>query len=271
MFQRIASLLLLTALLAVPCHAGLYYEAVTTVDQGAGANTVHAWVEGDMARIEIVDSDSPALGKGNYLVTQDAGRTMFLVNPKDQTYFRFDVSAMVTALDGMPGLVDMQFSDPVVEKLDEGDGPTLLGHETRYFKYRTEYDLKLKVLGMRRNMSTDSVQEIWTTDAYDMPGIYAWLGQKSRSTGDTGLDDLIAAEMDKVQGLPLKTVTVSTTTNKKGKGDTVTSTTEVTTLREESVPADRFVVPEGYRETQLPGVGGDEDSGNPLKGLFGGG
>ena len=73
--------------------------------------------------------------------------------------------------------------------------------------------------------------------------------------------------MSKVEGFPLKTVTVTTTTDRRGRETVSRSVTEVTVLREESVEAGQFEVPAGYQRVDM--VGGDEDSGNPLKGLFG--
>ncbi|MEM8931197.1 MAG: hypothetical protein AAGE94_08475, partial [Acidobacteriota bacterium] len=98
-------------------------------------------------------------------------------------------------------------------------------------------------------------------------GLGAWL-RKDRPTGNEDFDRLLTTEMAKVEGFPLKTVTVTTTTDRRGREKTSRSVTEVTVLREESVSADRFEIPRDYEKVDM--FGGDgEGSSNPLKGLFG--
>ncbi|HEX9943957.1 MAG TPA: hypothetical protein VGG03_18240, partial [Thermoanaerobaculia bacterium] len=71
--------------------------------------------------------------------------------------------------------------------------------------------------------------------------------------GNAEFDKLIAAEAGKFQGFPLKMVTVSTTTQKKGNKTTTTrQTMEVTQLDSSAaVPAATFEIPAGYKETQI--------------------
>ncbi|MCB1032704.1 MAG: DUF4412 domain-containing protein [Acidobacteria bacterium] len=256
--------------LAGGASAGVYYEAKTTVDNGPGSMLVHAWIDGENARIEMIESDNPMMKDGTYMITRDAGKTLYLVNPKEETYSEWDLSAMMNLVEGMSGLVSMEFSEPEVEKLDEKDGGTIAGYSTRYYKYRTSYDMQMKILGMKRNMSSVSLQELWLSDDLDQPAMTVWLRKGARS-GDGSLDRLIAAEMEKVKGFPLKTVTVSSSVGgKKGKETTSTTTMEVTTLRNESVDAKRFEIPSDYRRVDLlTGTESDEEGSNPLKGLFG--
>lgn len=258
---------------AVPAQAGLYYEAETTVDKGAGSSVVHAWVDGENARIEMIESDNPVVGKNTYLITRDAGKTLYLVDPKEETYSEFNLAAMMNLVEGMSGLVNLEFSDPEVEKLDEKDGGEILGYSTRYYKYQTSYTFRMKIMGIKNSTFTETIQEMWTTDAVDAPALGVWLRKEGRTSGDSGLDDIIAAEMEKIQGFPLKTIAVSSSVSgKKGKTQTTKTTTEVTVLREESVDAAKFEIPSNYQRTELlGGAGGEEGGGNPFKGIFGGG
>lgn len=266
------TLLLPLLAMAGTASAGVYYEARTTVEGGEGSMLVHAWIEGENARIDVVESENPMMKGGTYMVSRDAGRTLYLVNPKEKTYSEWDLAAMLNLADSMSGLVDMEFSDPEVEQLEEGDGGTIAGYPTRYYKYRTTYDLKMKILGMKRNMASSSIEEMWVTNAFDLPAMAIWLRKGVRS-GDSGLDRVIAAEMEKVKGFPLKTVVVSTTVGGKKKRETTTkSTMEVQTLREESVDLEKFEIPSDYERVDLlTGVEDEEGGGNPLKGIFGGG
>jgi hypothetical protein len=260
--------------LAATAQAGIYYEARTTVDGQVGDSLVHAWIDDENARIEFIESTIPTTKAGTYLVTRDAGRTLYLVNPKEETYSEWNLAAMMNLVEGMSGLVNLEFSEPQIQLLEERDGGTVAGHSTHYTKYRTTYDLQMKILGMKRAMATDTVQEMWTTDDLEQPALGVWLRKGGRSSGDSSLDRMIAAEMSKVTGFPLKTIAVSTTTSgKKGKPTTTTSTTEVTTLREQAVDADRFEIPANYQRVELfPAAGEDEEGnpgGNPFKSIFG--
>ena len=258
--------------MAVAASAGVYYEARTTVEGGTGSMFVHAWIDGENARIDMVESDNPMMKGGTYMVTRDAGRTLYLVNPKEETYSEWDLAAMMNLVEGMSGLVNMEFSTPEIEELDSGDGGEVAGYPTSYYKYRTSYDMKMKILGMKRNMSSVSLEEMWVTDAFDQAAMTVWLRKGARS-GDSSLDRMIAAEMEKIKGFPLKTIVVTSSAGgKKGKQSTTTTTMEVEAIRKESVSAKKFEIPTDYQRVDLlTGANDEEGGGNPLKGLFGGG
>jgi hypothetical protein len=113
--------------------------------------------------------------------------------------------------------------------------------------------MKIRVLGMGNEASVVTDQDIWATDRLQDVALGIWLRSDPPRTGNEQFDKLIAAEAGKTQGFPLKTVTVSTSTQKKGNKQTVTrSTMEVTQLdTNASVPGSSFEIPGGYKETQL--------------------
>lgn len=261
----------LTAAMATPSQAGVYYEARTTMDKGAGSSLVHAWISDQHARVEFVESDIPMTKKGNYLISRDGGQTLYMVNPSDETYSEWDFSAMINLVEGMSGLVNLEFSDPEVELLEEGDGGEVLGYPTRHYKYRTSYDFRMKILGMKRSNHTVTLQEMWVTQEFSDAGLNAWLRKSGRSSGDSSMDRLISTEMEKIKGFPLKSEVVSTSVGgKKGKTQTSRSTTVVSVIRKESVNADRFEIPSHYQRVELLPTGEDGEGGeNPLGSIFG--
>ncbi|MCH9648456.1 MAG: DUF4412 domain-containing protein [Deltaproteobacteria bacterium] len=261
----------LTGTLTQPAFGGVYYEAQTTMDKGAGSSTVHAWIDDQHARVEFIESDIPMTKKGTYLISRDGGQTLFMVNPSDETYSEWDFSAMINLAEGMSGLVNLEFSDPEVELLEEGDGGEVLGYPTRHYKYRTSYDFRMKILGMKRSNHTVTIQEMWVSQEFSDAGLNAWLRKSGRSSGDSSLDRLIGTEMEKIQGFPLKSEVVTTSVGgKKGKTQTSRSTTNVTLIRKESVKADRFEIPSHYQRVELLPTGGEgEGDENPLGSIFG--
>jgi hypothetical protein len=277
--------LALVAATAAPAGAGIHYKSVTTTSSQGQENTiaVEGWVDGPAAKVQFYESANPVMPAGTYLVTRDGGETLLLVNPEERTYAEWNLDAMLQTLGGMMRamgpMLKFEVSDVEVSKLAEGPGPEMLGLPTTHAKYRTTYGMKVKVMGMGRETLVDRVQDIWTTDALSDPGLGVWLRKRPAATGDPQLDQMITAEMQKVQGFPLKSLEVSTTTAKNGKSESESrTTTEVTDLeREVSIPASTFEVPEGYQRTEvLPtgseaGGGDDEQGGNPFKRILGGG
>jgi len=247
------------ALLALPAWAGTHYTAVTTTDtaQGRGMKMqVEGWVSGDKAKVVFSESDNPIMKSGSYLLTRDGAHTLYLVNPEEKTYAIWDLSAMLGAMgsimNGIGPIVKMEFSDPKVEKLAEDDGGALLGVPTRHYRFRTSYSMKMKVFGFGSSSDTVTDQDVWASKRLVDPGFGAWLRSEPPHTGNAQFDKLIAAESAKrqVEGFPLKTVSVSTTTQ-KGKQRTSRQTMEVTKLESRAVPDSTFELPAGYKETQI--------------------
>ena len=245
-------------LAAGPAAAGIHYTAETTTAPEKGkaqVTRVEAWVEGESAKVLFRESDQPMLAGGDYLLTRDGGKTVYLVDPDEETYTEWDLAGMLgmvgSVMEGMQGMMNLEFSDVVVETLAEEPGGELLGHPVTHRKYRTTYTTNIRVLGMKRQSTTETIQDLWTTDAFGDPALGVWLRSEPPATGMEDLDELIAAEMEKVEGFPLKTVSVSTTTGQKGKESTARTETVVTELSETSVPEGTFEIPAGYTETEM--------------------
>lgn len=242
--------------------AGTYFESTQTTEaegkRGDQKVVVAGWVDGPGARVEFRESTSPMVSEGTYIVTRDGGETAYLVNPEEKTYMEWDLAALVGSLgnmmQGMGGMVDMEFRDQRVEKVGEEPGPEIVGHPTTHHTYESSYTLVIRVMGMGREMRTETVQEIWSTPELSAPGFGLWL-QEAPETGIEGLDEYLEQEMSKAEGFPLRTKTITTTIGQKGRESVSTTITEVTTLREESIPASRFEIPSGFTETEMPSLG----------------
>lgn len=258
--RSLTSILTLFAALlaAVPAAAGIHYRAETTTTPERGkaqVMRVEAWVDGAEAKVVFRESDQPMLSEGGYLLTRDGGKTLFLVDPEEETYMEWDIAGMLGMVGGvmesMQGMMNLELSDVGVEKLAEEPGGELLGYPVTHSRYRTTYTTSIKIMGMGRQSTTETVQDLWTTDAFGDPALGVWLRAEPPATGMEDLDELIAAEMEKVEGFPLKTVSVSTTTGQKGKETTSRSETVVTELSETSVPEGTFEIPAGYTRTEM--------------------
>lgn len=256
----LATLLLLLAsgFAGTTLAEGFYYEAVQTVTDNKNNDQtqwrVRGWVDGSSAKIEFLDSMSPLFPAGTYMVTSDGASDVFLVDPNEETYTRWDLEAMFAAfgsvMEGMDGMVNLDFTDFASETLKEEAGPKLLGYDTQHVEYTTAYTMKLKVMGMRRTYNVNNHQNVWVTDQIDAPGMFLWL-KVAPSTGDADFDEMIRSEMNRVDGLPLKVQATSRVAGKKKKREQVsTSTMEVTKLEPQTLAASTFEVPAGYTETE---------------------
>lgn len=284
--------LLVFGLVAICClfasdlaHAsGYYYEATTTTTaQGKKRDDqmkVLAWVDGDKAKVQFVSHEKKGMfAEGGYLVTTDGGETVYLVNPKEKTYSTFDMEAMMSAvgqvidtMNQMGGMMKMEFTDIHNELLLEESGDSILGHSTTHYRYKSGYTMNLKVMGMRQRSTSESIQDLWSTEDLAARGFGVWLRpDRNMRTGNEEFDKLINQEMSKIKGFPLKSVVVSTTTNKKGKSQQVTATTSVDLLREESIADGTFGWPDDYTEIEfIPEMQGDDAQGGQGKKKKGG-
>jgi hypothetical protein len=256
--RHVLSAIVVLALTACS-HAGYSFRSVTTAEGGRGTeaqnSVVQALVEGPQARVEFVESQNAMMKKGSYVLTQDGGKTMVMVDPGDKTYTKWDMEAMMGAagdiMKMMGGMVKMEFSEPKVEKLADEAGPALLGYSTRHYRFRTTFSTTLTVMGRVNTTTTVKEEEIWSTPAITDSGMGAWLRKSPPKSGNEQLDKVIRAEMNKIVGFPLKHIMINSTTDANGKAQTHKMTMEVTDLKRVAVPASTFALPADYTEQKL--------------------
>lgn len=255
-----------TALLAAPARAATYFESTTTMEGQQGEQVVRAqsWVDGDNARVTFAESAFPGVPEGGYLITNDGGRTIYLVDPEEKTYMLWDLSQMLgalgTVMQGMGPMFKINVTDPKVEKLADEAGEKILGHDTRHYRFRTTYGMEMRIMGMGQASNVETVVDTWTSSALADPGFGAWLRRDPPRTGIADLDKLVDAQVAQgIQGVPLRMRTVSTSRDKKGRETVSTTEMSVTTIREEAPPAGAFALPAGYEKVEMtmpPGLGG---------------
>ncbi len=252
----------LAALAAAPAEAGYHYKSRTWQEGENAAKEmamdVESWVEGESAKVLFTSSGNPLMQEGTYLVTTDGGQKLYLVNPKEKTYAEWDLSAMLgvasAVLKGAQGVFNLEITEPKVETLLEEDGGTVAGEPTTHYRFRTTYDLHMKILGMKRSQHVVQIQDLWAADHLDNPALGIWLKREPPDLGDSGLNELVKAEMSKLRGLPLRTVVEETSVDKKGRQSVSRTITEVTEFGEAAVPATTFEIPADYELVQIAPV-----------------
>lgn len=256
--------------LVAGAHAGVYYEAKTT-GEGKGAEMqvafVKAWVSGDQAKILFESSQNPFANSGTYLLTSDGGQTIYLVNPKEKTYSRWDMKTMMGTAAAMGQMIKLEISEGKVEKLEEKPGEVVAGLPTTYYKYRQTYRQKMTFMMIKQDQQVEQVHELWVAPKLVEKALGTYL-QKTPQTPSEEFNKLLAMEYEKVQGFPLKKRIVTTTKDKKGVTETQVVTTEVVKLEMIPVPDSTFTLPADFKKVEL--IPQDEEGGNPLGKLFGG-
>ena len=246
MRRLIAALLLV----AMPSFAGITFTAKTISDEG-GDVTVRALVSGSRAKVTFLKSDSKVAAVGEYMLSPDQGTTLFLVSPGTRTYTRYDTRTMLSGMgqmvQGMRGMMKVTFESPKVEKILDEDGGLIAGLPTRHYRYRTSYVVSMHITGDRK-ATTEIEEDIWTTTHLTDPALAIWLKKGPAATGDEQLDGMIRAEMDKVQGFPLKRITVTHMHDVTGAVRNSRVEMQVTQVKRIAIAAAEFRIPKSYKE-----------------------
>ena len=264
------------AVFAVPAEGGLYYESVTT-DQtdgrrGSQKMVVNAWVDGDKAKILFIDGDEGMMQSGTYLLTTNGGETLYLVNPKEESYFEWSLDAMFAVVGAIMqdgnAMLSLNFSSPRFEELGDEAGGEILGNSTRKRTTRTSYSMEMRVVGMRRKTDIETTQESWVAKGLLEVGLGIWLRQKPPSTGNAEFDELLLQDWEAIDGFPLKTITTTRSTGRKGRTTVTVSSMEVTRLSREDIAAKTFEIDPDFTRVEMPLMVGTGDEGEDEESPF---
>jgi hypothetical protein len=236
---------------------------------------------GDDAKIEITETGGAAAannafgGKGSYFLVVDGGKKMLLVDPSQKTYLEWDMQSMMAGMakmvNALGGLVKMEMSDVKIDAQDMGPGEKVQGYQTKHVRMTQNYTVTAKVFGKTSKSRSET-----TVDYYFAPALKALVNpfvQNSQAWANS-LDmfnnaeykSQMAAAQSKVQGVPVKTVVSTVSTDEKGKQQTSVVTTEMVNFKKVDVPSETFAIPTGYKMVQMPklnavATGSAEDSG----------
>ncbi|PIE89239.1 MAG: hypothetical protein CR997_12370 [Acidobacteria bacterium] len=257
--------LVLFMIFCTPVLAGWTFLTETRTSDDKGQVTqktiVKSMVDGTNGKFIFQEStDSPIAATGNYLLTNDGGQTIYLVDPVNKTYSLFHISQMLktagTMMNMVQGVVKMEFSEPEITILEEKKGKAIQGLPTDYRKSVTSYEMKMKVLGIKRVLDVKTTEESWTTKQFTDTAFSAWLRKDPAPTGNEELDRIIRAATEQVEGYPLKLIQTNQTTTwnkKKTKVKDKTTTTTVmavTQLKQETIEPSQFVIPDTYVQSE---------------------
>jgi hypothetical protein len=135
------------------------------------------------------------------------------------------------------------------EKL--GAGESLLGMSTTRYRVTSDYKIAMKVAFMNRNSTEHIVQDYWMADQKSgFANPFARMGSM-RPAGGGAFAELMSKTAEATEkmgkGIPVKTLTTTTSTNDKGEKTTNVATMEVTELHAGNVDDAMLVPPADYQ------------------------
>ncbi len=249
-------------------QAGVSYTAVTRIRESGGrereVSRMQVESDGDRARIDFESAQDGGVPRGGYLLTRDGANTVYMVNPGEKTYMEWDLDQLAgmagSVMQMAGGILNMSVKDHKSETLLDQPGPTMEAMPTRHYKFRTRYTLEMSVMGFAQQTKIATEQEIWAAQGLSDDAMALWKRVSSFKTGMEDIDRLIASETGKIKGFPLKTIVTSTTTDPRGRTETMETVTLVSDIRKTSPDPARFALPEGYTEEQMDVPGGHTGS-----------
>ncbi len=252
MKNMLASALAVTSLIGTQAFAGIAFTASITSGP-KDHSTLRGFADGPKAKIEFTGGTTGEnMPQGSYMLTRDGGTTLYLVNPGEKSYMKINpgqiASSVGQVMDATRGFVNMTFSNPSVERLEDKKGSVIHGLPTRHVKTKTTYTVETVIFGRKSVSNVAREDEMWITTALKDPGLNLWTQQRGMKTGNAEIDKLIELETSKFEGFPLRTVSVTRTSDARGRQETATTTYEITEIKHTSIPADTFEFPADYTD-----------------------
>ncbi len=263
---------------ALPVTDGMAYEFVMKSTGKATGNKEEVTMRGrgtyagDEAKIEILEAAASTGGnevfggKGTYFIVKGAGKEMFLVNPGEKSYMKWDMASMFAGMgkvvNAVGGLVKMQMSDIKISAQDMGAGETIEGLPTRHLQMVQNYTMTASMFG-RKSVNRSETK----TDYYFAPSLRIANPFMSNSQQMSMMSQLdifnnpdyksqMLAAMEKMpkNGVPLRMVSTAVTTDAKGKAETTVTTMETINLKRANVPSSAFAIPRDYTLIEMPSL-----------------
>lgn len=213
---------------------------------------------GGNMRMDYTEGTNPMAGKDGYLVIRGDDERLAVVSVKDKAVMIIDAAALGTGAGALLNnpMLKLAFKDQSFTFEDLGAGETILGHKTHKYRLRQKYTMEMRVIGMRRSNTEESVTDQWVATnlrGVDERAMQRWA--KSFGAGVKVTNPDMAREMDRYLkqakgGLALKSVIVATHNDGK-KTETDTTTMEVVDLKNASHDAAIFTWPESYAVTDM--------------------
>ncbi len=238
--------------------AGVSYEFVQNSNSNieqfpATTLTGRAIIDGPRSRIDFGSGNVYA--PGAYVISTDASRTLYYVDPVTKTYSEVDAAGIAETY----GAANIKVDNFKTNTTLMDDHPTIAGVPTNHYHLTMSYDMTLQYGTMPLTQKITEDIDKWTTPRFgDIAD--AFFANGSVKTGNPKLDQLIDAETRSIKGFPLRQmVTVRTTSPTPVGGELKTRMSEVRTqqrellitkIQEQQADAGVFHIPSTFRKLE---------------------
>lgn len=234
--MRTLGLMMLLAM-AVPAHAAVRYLIVTEITKEGDTEVISERVtaDGDNARVDFVDPDGTPAPDGGFIVTNDGGKTLAVVDDGSAMCGEWSTSELFMAVARMAEkgrkLVNANFKEMTTEKVLEETGEEMLGYPTTRIRLETKYGATGRFMFLKVNYDVEEKSDIWMTTEIEMPQVEEqWLTAATQSGFDY-VDQLTESYLAHVIGPVLKEVrTVRLINARSGKAEEKTETMTVRSI-----------------------------------------
>ena len=222
-------------------------------------------VAGSRARLDFQDAgqkkEGGMFGKGTYMIADRGSRMLILVDPKEKSYAEMPVDAIGQALGGAIGGMGSVFKVKVTNAKfttqDLGAGETIGGFATRHYRVVHDYDMDMQVAWMKSNSTVHTDADYWVNPELSaLPNpLFEMMASVGSAlvAGDTEFARQVKEAMDRMfKGVPVKSITRTTSVDKKGKKTEAVSTMEMLNITRTAVPDGVFAIPAGYTKAEMP-------------------
>ena len=242
------------------CFGGVEWKAKSeTQGQGKGQSNkivMQCYAQkGDVKQVfEQVDHEDSFFSVGSYWLFKSTDNVLYLVNPKEKTYSELPFNSIFKMVGVMGKIIKIKISNPEV-KLEKLEPEVVLEHRCNHYKMVIDYDMEMKITFIKSKGHEHIEKEVW---AAPQVKAMAEMGEAFRyrdfKTGMEDLDILIEKQMkaEANLGFPLKTISVTTSIDKKGNSKEKSRVTqEVLALSTRNFPASTFEVPADFKKTSV--------------------
>lgn len=194
-------------------------------------------------------------GPGSFLLTTDGGKSVVIVNAPARAYFDWNMSQSMPLFGALVGAIQQgtstSFGAPVVKGPDLIGTEEVAGVQTKHYRYESGFVSTSRILGMNIQVSSNSEQELWVTDAVNGEALSVYLKKDPPLTGNPQIDRLLMTELENIPGWPLKAILINSTSSGPGSESVTCSKQWVTSVATGEAPAGVFEIPEGYEKKEL--------------------
>jgi hypothetical protein len=240
---------------------------MSTLVQAAGPNMRIEWREGAGA--------VPMMKPGSYMLVRGADNSLVLVNPDDKSAMLVDSRSLGIGAGRATNnaLIKIAQRDAKFDFEDLGPGERILGYATRHVKYTSSATTDVRVMGKKTSSTDQTIGEAWIATkltGVDGEALRAWGSAFGRGVQQTNADllpKLADYQRQYGDGIALRTIMITSSTDEKGRARVDTIHMEITDLKSARLDPALFAVPSGYQVADMREVGKAMDSAYKASGL----